>query len=417
VVGADVGADERGTWLSRAVKLGIAAIAAASLGLAGLLVPWSDLLSSGPPQAHVSPGGTVSWEAEGWVKNAAPSTNSIRVSSGFLGLSSLTLIVPLDTLIMVAGKEGGFDDLHEGRRVRAIYEARPTGLRAKSIEVLVEGAQSEGRRASESVIGMGGGRSSSPADARRSTEKVAPTAKLTDQRIIVPSPPSTTPDTRSPTGASAPAATPADAQTGARADVRKPAPAAKPAEPQLGAQTLPPSAAETRTATPAPKPAEPQTSARPSLPGAETPAAAPAPKPAEPQTSARTSSPTAAEARAAAPAPKPAEPQTSARTSPPAAEIRNSGGIAASVPKPVDVRRPAREEGPRAIPSATRLTEPAAARSARDESSVVDRRTTVPPIPSNEGSPRAGSAEPRQTQVSDPGAVIDWLLKASPTSD
>ena len=59
-----MGADERGTWLSRAVKLGIAAIAAASLGLAGLLVPWSDLLSSGPPQAHVGPGGTVSWEAE-----------------------------------------------------------------------------------------------------------------------------------------------------------------------------------------------------------------------------------------------------------------------------------------------------------------------------------------------------------------
>jgi hypothetical protein len=378
VVGADVGADERGTWLSRAVKLGIAAIAAASLGLAGLLVPWSDLLSSGPPQAHVSPGGTVSWEAEGWVKSAGPSTNSIRVSSGFLGLSSLTLIVPLDTLIMVAGKEGGFDDLHEGRRVRAIYEARPTGLRAKSIEVLVEGAQPEGRRASESVVGMGGGRSSSPADARRSTEKVAPTAKLTDQRIIVPSPPSTTPDTRSPTGAPAPVATPA----------------------------------ETRTAAPARKPAEPQTSVRTSPPAAETPAAAPARKPAEPQTSAPTSSPAAAEARAAAPAPKPAEPQTSARTSSPAAaEARDSGGTAASVPRPVDVRRPAREAGPRAIPSAARLTEPAAARSARDESSVVDRRTTVPPIPPHE------STEPRRTQVSDPGAVIDWLLKASPTSD
>jgi hypothetical protein len=267
---------------------------------------------------------------------------------------------------MVAGKEGGFDDLHEGRRVRAIYEARPTGFRAKSIEVLVEWAQPEGRRASESVIGMGGGRSSSPADARRGTEKEAPTAKLTDQRIIVPSPPSTTPDTRSPTGASAHAATPADAQTGARADVQKPVPAAKPAEPQLGAHTLPPPA----------------------------------------------------ETRAAAPAPKLAEPQTSARTSSPAAtEARDSGGTAASAPKPVDVRRPAREAGPRAIPSAARVTEPAAARSARDESSVVDRRTTVPPIPPNEGSPRAGSAEPRRTQVSDPGAVIDWLLKGSPRND
>jgi hypothetical protein len=404
VVGADIGADERGTWLSRVVKLGIAAIAAASLGLAGLLVPWSDLLSSGPPQAHVSPGGTVSWEAEGWVKSAAPSTNSIRVSSGFLGLSSLTLIVPLDTLIMVAGKEGGFDDLHEGRRVRAIYEARPTGLRAKSIEVLVEGAQPEGRRASESVVGMGGGRSSSPADARRSTEKVAPTAKLTDQRIIVPSPPSTTPDTRSPTGAPAPVATPAETRTAA--------PARKPAEPQTSVRTSPP-AAETPAAAPARKPAEPQTSAPTSSPAAaEARAAAPAPKPAEPQTSAPTSSPAAAEARAAAPAPKPAEPQTSARTSSPAAaEARDSGGTAASVPRPVDVRRPAREAGPRAIPSAARLTEPAAARSARDESSVVDRRTTVPPIPPHE------STEPRRTQVSDPGAVIDWLLKASPTSD
>ncbi len=334
----------------------------------------------------------MSWEAEGWVKSATPSTNSIRVSSGFLGLSSVTLIVPLETLIVVAGKEGGFDDLHEGRRVRAIYEARPTGLRAKSIEVLVEGAQSEARRPGESIIAVGG-RSSPPADARHGTEKLAPAAKLTAQPSTVPSPASTSPDTRRPTGA--------------------PAPAARPAEPQPGAHTLPPSAAETRTAPPAPKPADLPTSARTSSPAAETRTAAPALKPADPPTSARTSSP-AAETRAAVPAPKPADPPTSAGTSPPAAEPR---GIATPAPRSVESRRAAREAGPRAIPSGARLTEPPAARSARDESAVVERRATVAPIPPNEGSPRAGSDEPRRTQVSDPGAVIDWLLKSSPTRD
>ena len=343
MVGADVGTDDRGTWLSRAVKLGIGAITAASLGLAGLLVPWSDLLSSGPPQPHVSPEGTVSWEAEGWVKSAAPPTSSIRVSSGFLGLSSLTVIVPLDTLIMVAGKEGGFDDLHEGRRVRAIYEARPTGLHAKSIEVLVEGAQPHERRPSGSVAGTGS-RPSPLADAPLGTEKVALPAKLAEPPVGAPSPPSTTRDTRSPAGAAVRAAKPADGQTKAHtspsipADMRKSAPAAKPTGGQAGARTSPPTPAE----------------------------------------------------------------------------MRNSAGIAPSVPKPADLRSAVREAGPRAIPSATRVAEPESGRSPRDESSIGARRATVPPIPPNEGSPRAGSAEPRRTPVSDPGSVIDWLLRTSP---
>jgi hypothetical protein len=132
----------------RAVTLGAVAITAASLGLAALLVTWDDLVSSGPGSSlQPGPGRLLSGEAEGWVKGVAPSTNTIRVSSGFLGLSSVTLVVTADTLIMVDGKEGAFDDIHEGRRVRAPYEPYRDGLRAKSIEVLVGAARTENRRA------------------------------------------------------------------------------------------------------------------------------------------------------------------------------------------------------------------------------------------------------------------------------
>jgi hypothetical protein len=133
-------------WALRAVKVGTVTMVAAGLVLAVALVAWPHLFSSGAGRLRPGPGGSLIGEAEGWVKSAEPSTSTIRVSSGFLGLSSVSLVVAPDTLIIVGGKEGGFGDMYEGRRVRAAYEERPDGFRAKSIEVVVDGARAEHRQ-------------------------------------------------------------------------------------------------------------------------------------------------------------------------------------------------------------------------------------------------------------------------------
>jgi len=64
-----------------------------------------------------------------------PERGVIRVSSGFLGLMSVELVVTPDTLIVVGDKEGGFGDLREGEHVIATYEVRPDTLWAKRVEV------------------------------------------------------------------------------------------------------------------------------------------------------------------------------------------------------------------------------------------------------------------------------------------
>jgi hypothetical protein len=79
-------------------------------------------------------------EAQGWVKTVEPKTGFIRVSSGFLGLMSLALLITPDTLIVVGDKEGGFGDIREGGRVKAAYEVRPDSLQAKRVEVFVHGS-------------------------------------------------------------------------------------------------------------------------------------------------------------------------------------------------------------------------------------------------------------------------------------
>jgi hypothetical protein len=64
-----------------------------------------------------------------------PETGVIRVSSGFLGLMSVELVVTPETLIVVGDKEGGFTNIREGERVVATYEVRPDTLWAKRVEV------------------------------------------------------------------------------------------------------------------------------------------------------------------------------------------------------------------------------------------------------------------------------------------
>jgi hypothetical protein len=79
--------------------------------------------------------GEVLAEARGRVETVEPAAGIIRVSSGFLGLMSVELVVTSETLIVVGDKEGGFGDLREGGRVIATYEVRPDTLWAKRVEV------------------------------------------------------------------------------------------------------------------------------------------------------------------------------------------------------------------------------------------------------------------------------------------
>jgi hypothetical protein len=74
-------------------------------------------------------------ETDGRVEAVAPAPGIIRVSSGFLGLLSLELLVTPETLIVVGDKEGGFGDIRLGERVTATYEIRPGLWRAERIVV------------------------------------------------------------------------------------------------------------------------------------------------------------------------------------------------------------------------------------------------------------------------------------------
>jgi hypothetical protein len=79
---------------------------------------------------------SASNEARGSVATIDLDTRIVRLSSGFLGLISVSLLVTSETLIVVGDKEGGFGDLRLGERVVATYQVRETGLEATRIELL-----------------------------------------------------------------------------------------------------------------------------------------------------------------------------------------------------------------------------------------------------------------------------------------
>jgi len=84
--------------------------------------------------------GEVLAEAKGRVEIVEGAAGIIRISSGFLGLMSVELVVTPETLIVVGDKEGGFGDLREGEHVIATYEVRPDTLWAKRVEVFAHGS-------------------------------------------------------------------------------------------------------------------------------------------------------------------------------------------------------------------------------------------------------------------------------------
>jgi hypothetical protein len=127
---------QRKRWLSVLSILAGAAVAVALIQLAASVMPaWRDLvplLSRGA--ALVEARGVV--EARGRVETIERETRTIRISSGFLGLTSVALVVTEDTLIVVGEKEGGFGDIRPGEPVVAAYEVGRGALQAKRVEVV-----------------------------------------------------------------------------------------------------------------------------------------------------------------------------------------------------------------------------------------------------------------------------------------
>jgi hypothetical protein len=78
---------------------------------------------------------------QGLVKTVDTNTSTVRISSGFLGLRSLPVVVTPETTIAVDGKLGWLGDLDRGRSVRVTYEMLSERLFASRIQMLDQGLE------------------------------------------------------------------------------------------------------------------------------------------------------------------------------------------------------------------------------------------------------------------------------------
>jgi Cu/Ag efflux protein CusF len=77
-------------------------------------------------------------EVEGKVSKVDSATQTVRVSSGFLGMFGRTLEVTGNTDIQMDGRQASLADIREGARVKAAYEQRNGKNVATRIEVMRE---------------------------------------------------------------------------------------------------------------------------------------------------------------------------------------------------------------------------------------------------------------------------------------
>jgi hypothetical protein len=120
----------RKRWLSVLSVLAGATVVLAVSQLAASGMPgWRDIM---PLLSR----GAALLEVRGRVETIERETRTIRISSGFLGLTSVALVVTEDTLIVVGEKEGGFGDIRPGEPVVAAYEVGRGALQAKRVEVV-----------------------------------------------------------------------------------------------------------------------------------------------------------------------------------------------------------------------------------------------------------------------------------------
>lgn len=123
---------ERRRWLSVLSALAVAMVLIAAIQVAGPMMPgWTEIARL------LSRGASLVGEARGRVEMVERDTRTIRIKSGFLGLTSVALVVTEDTLIVVGEKEGGFGDIRLGDPVVAAYDMGRDPLQAKRVEVVL----------------------------------------------------------------------------------------------------------------------------------------------------------------------------------------------------------------------------------------------------------------------------------------
>ena len=123
---------ERRRWLGLLAALAVAVVAIAVIQVAAPMTPWW-----GGVMSLLSRGASIVGEARGRVERVERDTRTIRISSGFLGLTSVALVITENTLIVVGEKEGGFGDIRLGEPVVAAYEIGRGPLRAKRVEIVL----------------------------------------------------------------------------------------------------------------------------------------------------------------------------------------------------------------------------------------------------------------------------------------
>jgi hypothetical protein len=123
---------ERRRWLSGLSALAVALVIIAAIQVAGPMMPaWAGITRL------LNRGASLVGEARGRVEMVERDTRTIRITSGFLGLTSVALVVTEDTLIVVGEKEGGFGDIRLGELVVATYEIGRDALQSKRVEVVL----------------------------------------------------------------------------------------------------------------------------------------------------------------------------------------------------------------------------------------------------------------------------------------
>ena len=125
----------------RAIVACVVVLACVVVGLDAFAGPFFSLAVRELPAAVQ--GQRVIGGVEGPVKSTDEHAQVVRVASGFLGLSSLPIVVTPETTIAVDGKLGWWGDLQRGLLVRVIYEVTPDErLVASRVEVLDQASAS-----------------------------------------------------------------------------------------------------------------------------------------------------------------------------------------------------------------------------------------------------------------------------------
>ena len=198
---------------------------------------------------------------QGLVKATDPPASTVRISAGFLGLRSLSVVVTPETRIAVNGKFGGFGDLERGQRVRVTYEVYPDRLVGARVEVL--------DRSSDASEARVAGEESSPVMMSSLVPSVAPWTPVPPEATTSSSPHVTSPAPVSPRGA-APASS---AGRSARPPVKSVRPARAPQTPGISRSARPPAMPPGDGSTPTVPPSlsgaaeDPQRRTPPSSPG------------------------------------------------------------------------------------------------------------------------------------------------------